>query len=250
MAAIALLIVVICGHLFVGRRPLSRFKQAKSSGWDAYFHVGAWGILFSMLAGLLVLAGAWIIDALGYGPMKTAKGFSPIVAEAIKPEWLALFYWAILSCILGWICGLAANTQRQIKLAIVNVTLEDELETILYISITSTIPIQITTKSRKIYIGFAMTQITRDDFSRREYTSILPLLSGYRDKDTMKIMLTNDYQEFYKNTDNVDLGQFRVVIPVSEITNVAFFDHAAHSYISRADQPIFTELSEEILETP
>ncbi|MBV8047028.1 MAG: hypothetical protein JO171_07750 [Paludibacterium sp.] len=237
MTALALLIIVISGHLFVDRRPLSRFKQAKSSGWDAYFHVGAWGTLFAVISALFIAIGMGLAHQFGYSPHRILPELSLVLAQVIQPGHLALFCWATLTCLLGLIFGLLANSEKHIKRAVAEITLTDELDHIFYVAVAQERLIQVTTKSRKIYIGFATTQITNDDFSRREYTAILPFASGYRDKDTLKIQLVNDYHGFYNRTGE-DLSQYKVVIPVAEISCVAFFDHAAYSHISQANAPI------------
>lgn len=156
MQTIGLLIIVISGHLFVQRRPASRLKQVKHTGWDAYFHVGAWGFLFSSAAAMLLLIGNIIISLWGYGPIKIPNDFGPMISEVLKTEQLAILYWAILSCLLAWGSGWITDRQRYFEFALADIIFEDELETILYVSMAKTLPVQITTKSRKIYIGFAM----------------------------------------------------------------------------------------------
>lgn len=126
-----------------------------------------------------------------------------------------------------------ANSEGNIRLAIAHIVANDELDVLLSDSLNKLVPIQITISNRKIYIGIALTHVTCEDFSRREYISVLPLRSGYRDKDTLQHVLTNDYDGFYRSSDDVDLSAFRVVIPVSEIISAAFFDSTAHAAIAK-----------------
>ncbi len=54
--------------------------------------------------------------------------------------------------------------------------------------------------------------------------SIVPLLSGYRDKDTLAITFTNDYQDL-RAIHSEHLG---IIIPQSEISHASFFSIDVH----------------------
>lgn len=233
MATLLILIIGISGYLFVQRHPLSRFKQSKFTGWDAYFHVGSWGVLFSIASAVVVAMVAWFIDLAGYGPYVLAKDASPLAVNALNPMHLALFYWSVLSCLLGVVVGKVSNSEKNIRLAVAHIAVNDELETLLITSLNERKPIQVSMGNRKIYVGYALNQITCDDFSRQEYISMLPLLSGYRDKDTLSPDFVSDYEEFYKVGSSVDQLAFRVILPISDIASAAFFDKNAHAEISK-----------------
>ncbi|MCS5985028.1 hypothetical protein LNO19_22575 [Klebsiella quasipneumoniae subsp. similipneumoniae] len=53
MNTIILAVVLISGYLYVTRSVSARYKFKRSEGWDAYFYVAAWGVLFTLAAWLL-----------------------------------------------------------------------------------------------------------------------------------------------------------------------------------------------------
>ncbi|MNP28323.1 hypothetical protein D3C76_1212820 [compost metagenome] len=88
----------------------------------------------------------------------------------------------------------------------------------------------LTLKSRKVYIGFikqfAHEQVALGD----EDIVIIPLISGYRDKDTLRFYESHSYVTFYDehnigpDSTPLCLDHFRVVIPREQIESVSLFD--------------------------
>lgn len=56
-------------------------------------------------------------------------------------------------------------------------------------------PVIVTLKSRKVYVGFVEGLPHADPASRR-YLKILPAFSGYRDLDSLRLSITQDYRPF------------------------------------------------------
>jgi hypothetical protein len=54
------------------------------------------------------------------------------------------------------------------------------------------------------------------------YVRLLPLLSGYRDKDTLELKFTTTYSDFYG--DEVEPLDFTVAFPVAQVRMASFFD--------------------------
>ncbi|WP_244665003.1 hypothetical protein [Candidatus Symbiopectobacterium sp. 'North America'] len=63
-----------------------------------------------------------------------------------------------------------------------------------------------------------------------EHLAILPMLSGYRDKDTLTITITTNYHQHYLESgvisglSRLNINNFRVLIPKDEIETISFFD--------------------------
>ena len=101
--------------------------------------------------------------------------------------------------------------------------------------------VSVVLKSRKVYVGFVTAGF--DPVNDRDYIQLLPLQSGYRDSKTLQLKITTDYSQVYDRivTKTIepatfDRDDFRVVIPVSEITSTSFFDEEAY--------PLFNPVSE------
>ena len=97
----------------------------------------------------------------------------------------------------------------------------DHIELIILESIDQEDLVEVTLKSRKSYIGVAlksrMLNISEPDIS------IVPIASGYRNKETLELEMTTNNARMISESYR-DFHDFRVVIPKSEIVSVRLFD--------------------------
>jgi hypothetical protein len=89
-------------------------------------------------------------------------------------------------------------------------------------------PIIATLSSRKIYVGLVTCPALENGLS--EHLEILPMLSGYRDKDDLTINITTNYHQHYLESgviggmSRLNIQDFRVLIPKDEVETISFFD--------------------------
>ncbi|WP_238149103.1 hypothetical protein [Arsenophonus endosymbiont of Aleurodicus floccissimus] len=78
--------------------------------------------------------------------------------------------------------------------------------------------IMITLQNKKIYIAIinALGEPNEKE-GPNQYISILPILSRYRHKDDLNIVLKNEYVDL----NNADTS---IILPLKEITQVSWFD--------------------------
>ncbi|WP_320406743.1 hypothetical protein [Escherichia coli] len=50
MATLLLAVILVSGFIYVNLSLSTRYRYKRSNGWDAYFFVAAWGIVFFSLA--------------------------------------------------------------------------------------------------------------------------------------------------------------------------------------------------------
>jgi hypothetical protein len=109
--------------------------------------------------------------------------------------------------------------------------------------------IQITLKNNKVYIGFT-TFISPP--SKTNYFILTPVLSGYRESETKKFVITTNYEEVYKeyyaesdaeeldkdeNEEDESIIEFPdidIVIKQDEIITASFFDPDLYSKFNPA----------------
>jgi len=86
--------------------------------------------------------------------------------------------------------------------------------------------VSITLTSRKVYIGWPVTSI--DPLNPREHLSLLPLFSGYREKDTLSVVFTTEYSKIYNTILNdhqtLKIEDFYVVVRQEEIISIYIYD--------------------------
>lgn len=70
---------------------------------------------------------------------------------------------------------------------------------------------------------------------------LLPTLSGYRDRQTSDLVITQDYAEVYSRLSETDpakllrlANEFQLVVPISEITTASLFDAEVYTLFNEA----------------
>lgn len=87
--------------------------------------------------------------------------------------------------------------------------------------------IMITLKSRKVYVGQILSgEIGNTDLKE---ISLIPILSGYRDKDTLTFKVEHDYSDYYAKeniteSSSMPLSHFQQVIFYEQIESMSLFD--------------------------
>ncbi|ELB2793865.1 hypothetical protein O4H51_18810 [Aeromonas hydrophila] len=111
---------------------------------------------------------------------------------------------------------------------------DSPLDRIFFYSLLRKKVVLISLSSRKIYVGIikSMGEPTESNGTNQEI-SLMPLMSGYRDKDTLNIMFTNNYnyQESTKEN-NLKENNFEIVIDSSIIETASLFDFTEYEKIN------------------
>ena len=99
---------------------------------------------------------------------------------------------------------------------------------------------EVSLRTGKAYVGF----VIGNTISRwpEADLALLPMLSGYRSKDTQQLVITTDYAATFHALSQEDVSElfrgdpndFRVVIPRSEIISARLFDPDLHQQFQAA----------------
>lgn len=103
----------------------------------------------------------------------------------------------------------------------------NDFEKLIARSVYNNFPILFTLDSGKIYVGWAVS--LPNPVQERKSVRILPLISGYRDKETQKVNFTVDYYPILKDISesegsHVEFEDFEVVIPAGQLSSCHLFD--------------------------
>jgi hypothetical protein len=110
----------------------------------------------------------------------------------------------------------------------------NELDNFLLAAYENLNELQITLKNGKVYIGYCSAL---PDVGGTNYISILPTMSGYRDKLTHQFYTTTDYTSTYMqywrdDIANADLNDTTIIITQSEIVSVSnYYDEVRDAFI-------------------
>lgn len=100
----------------------------------------------------------------------------------------------------------------------------------------------VTLKSRKVYIGYVAAP--RVEFHNSAHLEIIPFISGYRDKDSLRYIEQHRYYDLYLSkeitfeSEPLNLQHFRHVIPIEQIEAISLFDESTYSDFERFSEPM------------
>lgn len=260
MGVAVLAVILVIGFLFTNNHPPSRYRQKRATGWNSYFHIAQWGFGFVAIGAGFTLAlmfildvSAWCVDLL----------FMLFNSAYRTPSWgTELFTYCLpgnlgVGTVSSFILAAAgaygyAITKRQDLDGDESALMEeyeaiakaDGLERLLFESMAKGLLILVTLKSRKVYIG--QVHEPRLIHGDVENIVIIPMLSGYRDKDTLKFTISHNYRDYYdKNAITqcdgyLRLTHFRTVIPASEIDSASLFDIRTYQQFVETENQVAT----------
>jgi len=115
----------------------------------------------------------------------------------------------------------------------------DAVETLFLKSLRESKLLSITLKNRKVYVGF-ISQNFFTPYRDLQSIKIIPVLSGVRSKEQLKIDFTTPYEsivDFAEDNDHLDLNpdDFQIGLPISEIVSVKTFDFRVYNMFQAAD---------------
>ncbi|WP_274056323.1 hypothetical protein [Vibrio parahaemolyticus] len=234
MSAVLLLLVLVSGFIYTSLHVPARFKQKRVTGWDSYFYVVVWGACWGFFSALVCVLVDYF-DCVANTLVLLDLNLKDLSKLAIQFDDLRLIAWAFTSVFLSLSFGLLSKLyywifeDRKLK-HIAKIARNDHLDTFILEASATQQPILVTLSSRKCYVGICFGEAGFDD-GGSDHLSILPLLSGYRDKDTLSLEIKTNYHVHFEDNniysgkhDSLTVNHFRVIIPKSEIETYSFFD--------------------------
>lgn len=103
--------------------------------------------------------------------------------------------------------------------------IRNPMDEIFFDSLVDRRSILITLQNKKTYVGIvnALGEPNEKE-GPNQYVSIYPIISGYRDKDSLKVILVNEYREL----EDADTS---IIFPLKEISQVSWFDMDIHKIV-------------------
>ena len=260
MGTLLLSAILVSGYIFTVTSVSSRYKFKRSDGWGAYFYVATWGTGFCILSWLIcsLMGFLGLIDFFAQlvGINKdNVKTLIPLSADAVATgKSLKIAMWVVGTVVLATGCGLLnkfwhACGDHRFK-ALAKAARNNPLETLAIEASATLSPVIFTLKSKKFYVGWVIRPPL--EHGKIEHMAFIPLLSGYRDTDTLKIVVTTNYDAHYESIglfgdvvgidgpprvkSDLSFNDFRVVCPVSEIENLSFFDFETYNHFKAQEE--------------
>lgn len=263
MWAALIVIVLICGYHYTKCHLPSRYKQNKAVGWNAYFDVALKGSEF-LFSGILISTSitaviyltmffinipAYLFDF--YLPFTFAYDFSKLRVFGLSSfSALSIAFTIIVS--VGKASEVTKHHKNPEKRTEMfrEIAKHSAVESVLLESIESGLLLLVTLKSRKVYVG--MIDEARLDQLDTSTLVLIPLMSGYRDKDTLTFNVEHNYVDYYINngidltSEPLSVYQFRHVLPFEQIESFSLFN--ANTYESFKSRTLATASAEDKVE--
>ncbi|OTQ79469.1 hypothetical protein B6D23_05395 [Gilliamella sp. N-W3] len=236
--------ILICGYKYIDSHVPSKLELQKAQGWNAYFQVALKGCEFFVVgfifASLLELF-LYILMLFLNTPFYLGAKYEPFsFATDINNcrLWtISFFSWLVFLFSILVSVAQASKAKQEIVTTgkqeeIIQLAAEkNPIDKLLLESLLSTLMVSITLKSRKVYIGMIdKTKFFNIYTNSSPVISIIPFLSGYRDKDTLSFVLDCNYASIYQekgisfDTKPLSYEQFRHIIPMDQIECFSLFD--------------------------
>ncbi|HIF6163783.1 TPA: hypothetical protein ACX3IN_004824 [Vibrio parahaemolyticus] len=249
MSAICIFVILISGYIFSLLHLPARYKQNTAAGWDSYFNVAFWGVLWGSISFIFCvlfksnhLASVYLMPLIGvtFEDLRDGKMFLSVNPNQFI-DLLKVAGWCVgtvfLSVFFGGISSLVFKCSNLRYQLIERISKFSHFDSMMLESQVNSKPMLITISSKKVYVGLCLGDDLVD--GRGDSVAIIPLMSGYRDSITQDISFTTNYYMQYQNLGldsqprshpigdsqrTLALNDFRVVISRDEIQCMSFFD--------------------------
>jgi hypothetical protein len=221
------LLPLLGGYILIKKSTWFRFRTIRYNAQELILSSAVAGLIGFTFAFLLATAiSIWIPDF--YSWWKTTIPF-----EFLGTSLLAF----LLLVAFGFFPNRWIDEEQQIKKIVRDDN--DGIEWILLKALEEAKLVSITLKSRKVYIGF-ISQNFFSPWQGVKSIKVIPVYSGYRDEKDFHIVFTTSYDTVIKYTveeDDIDLDidDFQMGIPVSEMITVNIFDPRVYEQFSKPE---------------
>lgn len=251
MAVLFTMLILVVGYHYAHSLPSEKVNLKRSAGWETYVYLGFHGLRFLVTA-LVIAIILWIVVFLVLGfvdwvfnlsaRISLQRQVTRILFDDIQVYHVLVAVFALALCQ----SEIKDKVEQGNTLIVENIRNYDGLLRLVIEAASMQKPLRLSLKSRKVYVGLVMEE--QFESGDLDYVLIVPLVSGYRDKDTLDIFFDCSYVSVYEKHGLFDkdelsekellkLDDFRLAIKVSEIESVSFFEFGVIHEFERYKKP-------------
>ena len=242
-----LLLPAVGGYWFLTHWNYTRYQAIRESGYRLLFRSAVAGIFLSFISRTitLLLEGRCTL----FSRVWESYLREPFALEALfqEPFTVEVLLSLVLAVLLPFVFNAFYDDHKGAERAAVEAG--DHIELLIQESIDDQVPVEVTLRNRKIYIGLGLE--SGIGTSSESDIALIPMYSGYRDEETLTLHIEIDYLsviwEFLEydegpgsneDTDSWSSEEFRVVIPVTEVVSARLFDEELYDeFAEMEDEP-------------
>ena len=234
-------VAALAGYWFLRSTSLTRARIERLSGYHFLFQTALIGFGLWVLSRELALVLGWLIPDLS-----TTYSVLKKIAPSIDPE--VTFSIGILCVILLLVPRIINKYTDEEKLARTLVEQDGNmLEWTAQEAMGRGSLLELTLQSGKTYIGFVLDRWAVS--GENACVALVPVLSGYRDKETHELVITTNYasilREIGASVDDdstessfphLSVKDLQIVLPSREIASARLFDMGVHDHFLKSAQ--------------
>jgi hypothetical protein len=235
-------IICIAGYLLLDGLHTHKWKLKRSSGYHTFLMSSAWGLVLLCLSTFLYFIFSKLCDLTGFYFSLGDFVLNNIFKSDADPTSITLFDISIITIISSRILPVLIYRSRenQIYNNIVSFSEDSdspEFTKLFFNSLKLGIPILFTMSDRKVYIGY-IREVNTGHFKDIQ---VLPIFSGYRDKDTLNLVPITPYEDVIRdlrdesNDHEIDLNLFLITLPLREIVHAHLHDFKYYEHFKRQE---------------
>lgn len=247
MAILLVLLILTLGYTYASSVPMEHNKLKRSDGWESYVYLAKHGLtlligaalralIITVLLLLLLTLVEYILAKIGrtiyidVNNLYEAFKSNNMLETNVLTVWMATY----LIVFLAWQSILKILKNQGSYKHLDQLRKEDSVLNIIIESIIKNETVKISLKSRKIYIGL----VHSEQFETLDLDNIviIPFVSGYRDKNDLKMKLDCNYIPVYKkngivpsrnlNQEHMEkLESFRLAVKMEEVESISLFSY-------------------------
>ncbi len=232
LAALLIISAACAGYLFCDKCVRYKYIFPREDGQRFYIRTVTYGfpiVLFALL----------INEVLFWFP---AHEYTPALITLSKEE--GALYAGVFAPLYGWlgasIYNLAIGESGRFE-HFQKALMADDFDSILWRSMSTFQPMAVSLENRKVYVG-----LVADGFepstSPNSYLTIVPLLSGHRNPDTLQMEITAVYEPVLELLENLPYGEedyqpeeleaYYIAIPRTKIVSLNLFNDHLYQQVS------------------
>ncbi|HCJ1575898.1 hypothetical protein NY416_07490 [Enterobacter hormaechei] len=249
MFAFLIIPLLVSGFIVITTHPFHFFRLHRYDGQLLYMKAakyGLWCLVWSVFIAFIIKY--YFPSAHLVTDVSQSLGLGESLYQKRITGWL--IFLSCTSVLLAWLSGVIANwfttlrsqmiyrffykkdisieeSKELVKLrTLQDLVTEGSMDSVFFDSLIDRKSILVSMTNKKVYVGIvnALGEPNEKDGPNQQI-SILPIMSGYRDKDTLNVCFTNDYN-------NIEGYDTSVIIPVSQITQVSWFTMEVHDQVN------------------
>lgn len=234
VALLVLLPILLSGYYFSTSCRVKYYRVMRLEGYHLYFQSALTGSFFVGVSALLYVliytfAPSWLVNCAYQLKLSFNMAFN--VSEGSLFDVVIV---ALLSIVLSKIIAAIINYLVPDEFSYIEAIRNDDFELLLYRAITHEKLIAVSMENRKEYVGWVVRGFEPEE--TRRFLRILPLQSGFRDKDTGKVKFTTKYKavmdDFFEGPaigHAISPEDFEVILPIADIKSAHIFDIEAYN---------------------